>query len=90
MNSRSPALTFILIVTAVLIGLALVYLLLPIMIAAGGVLLAILPLIFTIWGLASCLLSPKPAGTKTLWVIIIILAPLLGPLLWFVWGKRNT
>ena len=56
--------------------------------AAG--LFAIVPIALTIGGLVSCLTSGKPANITLLWVIIMILAPILGPLLWFAWGRRNT
>jgi len=51
---------------------------------------AVLPIIFTIAGIVSCLQANKPTNTKLLWLIIIILAPFFGPLLWFLWGKENS
>ncbi len=56
----------------------------------GIILLLALPLVFLIAGLFSCIGSNKADNTKLLWVIVMILAPFLGPLLWFVWGKRHT
>jgi ABC-type enterochelin transport system permease subunit len=50
----------------------------------------LLPIVLVVAGLFSCLQSGKAASVKLLWVIIIILAPVLGSLLWFVWGKENT
>jgi hypothetical protein len=50
----------------------------------------ILPLVLAIAGLVSCITSPKPSSLKLLWILIILLAPLLGPLLWFFWGKQHT
>jgi hypothetical protein len=50
----------------------------------------ILPVVLTICAVVSCVTSRKPGNTIVLWVIIIVLAPLLGPLLWFAWGRRNT
>ena len=42
-------------------------------------------------GIFSCVLSQKQStNVKLLWIIIIVLAPILGTLLWFVWGKKNT
>jgi len=54
------------------------------------VVVPILHLLLAAAGLYSCLTSNKPTNTKLLWVIIIVLAPLLGPLLWFFWGRKNT
>lgn len=94
MNSRTPALTFVAVVACVLFALALVFVVLPLAfkVATGifALLLWLLPLIFTIAGLVSCLLSTKKTEIKILWVIIIVLAPILGPLLWFLWAKRYT
>lgn len=87
---KSSALTFVLIVTALLVGVALLALLAPVVITAGGFLLGLIPLLLTIAGLYSCLMSSKAVNIKFLWVVIIVLAPLLGPILWFIWGKQNT
>ena len=56
-----------------------------IMLLAGAV-----PLILAIMGIVSCVRTDKPRNTKILWIIIIVLAPIIGPILWFVWGKKNT
>ena len=56
----------------------------------GRALLTILPIVLAVAGIVSCLASNKATNTKLLWLIVIILAPILGPLLWFLWGKRQT
>ena len=53
-------------------------------------LLFVLPIVLAVAAIMSCLTSKKETNTKLLWIIIIILAPLLGPLLWFLWGRRQT
>jgi len=63
-----------------------VLLLLP----AAHALLAILPIVLVVAGIVSCLTSNKATNTKLLWLIVIILAPILGSLLWFLWGKSHT
>ena len=85
----SPPFIFMLVVGVVLLLLAakVVLALLP---AALSFLFWLLPLLLTVAGLVSCITSQKPANLKLLWVLIIILAPLLGPLLWFFWGKNHT
>ncbi|HNQ88629.1 MAG TPA: PLD nuclease N-terminal domain-containing protein [Verrucomicrobiota bacterium] len=55
-----------------------------------GVLAGAIPFLLAVAGLYSCLRSKKPRNVKVLWVIIIVLAPILGPLLWFLWGSANT
>jgi hypothetical protein len=53
-------------------------------------LLGLISLILTIVALVSCVQSAKPTNTKLLWIIIIIVAPLLGSLLWLLWGKDQA
>ena len=53
-------------------------------------LLAILPIVLAVAAIVSCLTSNKATNTKLLWIIVIILAPVLGPLLWFLWGRGQT
>jgi hypothetical protein len=94
MSSRTPAVTFVTIVACVLFALGLVFVILPLAlkVATGifALLLWLLPLLFAIFALVSCINSPKKTEIKILWIIIIALAPLLGPLLWFLWGKKHT
>jgi len=93
-NSRSPVVTFVTALAGALIALALVVSILPLAFKlagkAFGVAGSILPLVLTICGLVSCAQSAKPRNIKILWITIIVLAPVLGPLLWFLWGKSNT
>ena len=87
---RPSAVTFVLIVAALLLGLAMLIFIAPLMFSVAGALLSILPVILIIAGLYSCVISLKPTNIKLLWILIIVLAPVLGPLLWFFWGKQNT
>lgn len=75
---------------AVLIALAAFLLLARLALGVAKIALYALPILFTIAALVSCFLSAKPEKTKILWIIIILLAPFFGPLLWFVWGKNHT
>ena len=50
----------------------------------GGLLLLILDL----WALVSILNSPRDTGTKVLWLLLVLLLPLLGFLLWLIAGPR--
>lgn len=94
MNSRSTVVTFVTALAGALIALALILAILPLVFHAVGILLGLtlsaVPVILAICGLVSCILSPKRTNIKFLWIIIILLAPVLGPLLWFLWGKSNT
>jgi hypothetical protein len=53
-------------------------------------LLPALSLLLCVAGIVSVVRAGKQGNTKLLWIIVIILAPILGPLLWFIWGKANT
>lgn len=89
-KSKPSALTITLMVAALLIGVTLVFLLAPFLATVAGLLLSVVPVLLTIAGLYSCVTSLKATNIKLLWVVIIVLAPLLGPLLWFFWGKQHT
>ncbi len=62
----------------------------PIAFKAGALIFSLSPLAITISGLFSVVSAGKPANITLLWIIIMILAPFLGPLLWFAWGRWNT
>ena len=63
-----------------------VLILLPAMWKLAAILFSLVPLLVTVCGIVSLLMAGKPANITLLWIIVMILAPLLGPLLWFVWG----
>ena len=79
-----------LIVAAILLAVAVLSFLIPMMVCVAGVLLSLVPVLLIIAGLYSCVVSLKPTNIKLLWILIIVLAPVLGPILWFLWGKQNT
>ncbi|MEW6303623.1 MAG: PLD nuclease N-terminal domain-containing protein [Verrucomicrobiota bacterium] len=80
--------TGIVIATLALIGLLV---LLPALLTVlGWVLFVAVPLILLVAGIFSCVASDKKVPLKVLWLLVIFLAPLLGPLLWFFWGKKHT
>nr|WP_329722495.1 PLDc N-terminal domain-containing protein [Caldimonas sp.] len=54
----------------------------------GGI-LGVLILIGDIWALINILQSSATNGTKLLWVVVVVLLPLLGLILWFFLGPRN-
>lgn len=49
----------------------------------------ILNLILVIVALVSCIKEEKTNGPKWLWILIILFINLLGPVLYFVVGRRN-
>jgi Phospholipase_D-nuclease N-terminal len=56
-----------------------------------GGLLGILYFIFWLWMLIDCLKNSRIQGTeKLIWVLVIIILPVLGPLLYFFLAKEQT
>lgn len=58
----------------------------------GGViaLVGLGAVLFFITALFSILASREGCGVKILWLLIAFAAPFLGPLLWFVVGRRSA
>lgn len=54
----------------------------------GGV-LGILILIGDVWALINILQSSAANDKKLLWVVVVVLLPLLGLILWFFLGPRD-
>jgi hypothetical protein len=52
-------------------------------------LFGILWAILIIYTLIDLLKSNKPTNTKLLWLILILIAPILGSIIYFVLGKTN-
>lgn len=52
--------------------------------------LALIELIFQIWMLVDAIKNPRLEGSvRIVWVLVIILMPCLGPLLYFFAGRQN-
>ncbi|NEU31948.1 transcriptional regulator [bacterium LRH843] len=49
----------------------------------------VLQLILMITALVSCIREEKTNGPKWLWILIILIISLIGPVLYFVVGRRN-
>lgn len=57
-------------------------------IEVGG-LLGLIILILDIWAIIKTLGSGASTGAKVLWVVVILLLPLLGLILWFLFGPKG-
>jgi hypothetical protein len=55
----------------------------------GGSILGVLILIGDIWALINILQSSVGNDKKLLWVVVVVLLPLIGLILWFFMGPRN-
>lgn len=53
-----------------------------------GGLFGLLVLIADIWAIVSVIGSNSTTGKKVVWVLLILLLPILGFLIWFVTGPR--
>jgi hypothetical protein len=90
MNSRSPSLDLVIGAAALLVLVAGVLALMPLLGRGFRLVLGALPVLFTVIGLISCITSGKRSSIILLWIVVMLLGPVLGPLLWFVWGRKNT
>ena len=52
-------------------------------------LLGLLILIADVWAIVNIVQSGADTGRKVLWVVLVIVLPLLGLLLWFFLGPRT-
>ncbi|MBU5467043.1 PLD nuclease N-terminal domain-containing protein [Virgibacillus sp. MSJ-26] len=52
--------------------------------------IAVLQLILMITALVSCIREEKTNGPKWLWILFILFIGLIGPVLYFVFGRRNN
>lgn len=52
--------------------------------------LSLLILILWIWAIISLLTSTTSAGAKILWLLLILLLPILGSILYFLIGPRGS
>ncbi|MFI5614939.1 PLD nuclease N-terminal domain-containing protein [Amycolatopsis sp. NPDC051903] len=59
-------------------------------VAIGIGVVILLPAIFFLAALISILGSPLTGGMKFVWVVFAFCAPFLGPLLWFIVGRRSA
>nr|MBO2511344.1 hypothetical protein [Gammaproteobacteria bacterium] len=56
----------------------------------GGSLVGLIILALDIWAILHVLKSSSETGIKVLWILLIVLLPLLGLVLWAVTGPRGN
>jgi len=54
-----------------------------------GGLLGLIWLIILVWAIVKVAKSPVGAISKLLWIIVLLLFPVLGLLLWLLWGPKG-
>lgn len=52
-------------------------------------LLGLLILIADVWAIISIVQSGASTGKKVLWIVLVLLLPILGLILWFLLGPRS-
>ena len=87
---RNSAIVLFVAALAVAMLAGAILMLLPAMGKLVAVLFSLIPIAIAVCGIISLLMAHKPANITLLWIIIMILATFIGPLLWFAWGRRNT
>jgi hypothetical protein len=90
MRSKSSAVLFVYAIAALLLGIAALTLAFKIAVGTMRLFFPVIWIVLALVGLYSVIASRKDGAIKLLWVIIIILAPFFGSLLWFLWGRNNT
>ena len=58
-------------------------------IEVGG-LLGLIILVANIWAIINVIGSPATTGAKVLWIVLILLLPVLGLILWLIMGPRKA
>lgn len=52
-------------------------------------LLGLIILVLDVWAIVKTISSTAPTGTKVLWIVIILLLPVLGLIIWAFAGPRK-
>ena len=52
--------------------------------------LGLIILIFDVWAIVSTFQSSASTGTKVIWTVVVLLLPLLGFILWFLFGPKGA
>jgi phospholipase D-like protein len=55
----------------------------------GGI-LGLLILAIDVWAIVTIIQSGTPTAQKVLWIVLILLLPVVGVILWFLLGPRSA
>jgi hypothetical protein len=53
-------------------------------------LVGLVVLVLDIWAIVDCVQSSFDTGKKVLWIVLILLLPVLGMILYFLLGKKSA
>jgi hypothetical protein len=51
---------------------------------------SLIVLIADIWAIVNIFQSSANTGNKVLWIVVVLLLPLLGFILWYIWGPKTA
>jgi hypothetical protein len=54
-----------------------------------GGLFGLIVLIADVWAIVNIFQSSADTGNKVLWTVVVIVMPLLGFVLWYIWGPKT-
>lgn len=57
------------------------------MVSING-LFGLIILVLDVWAIIRVVGSSATTGTKVLWVVVILVLPVLGPILWYLFGPK--
>lgn len=55
-----------------------------------GGLFGLILLVADIWAILNIFQSPVSTGMKLVWIVLVLVLPLLGFILWFLFGPRTS
>jgi hypothetical protein len=55
----------------------------------GGI-LGVLVLLADVWAILNIFQSASSTGSKTLWIVLVLVLPLLGVIIWYFAGPRES
>ncbi len=58
-------------------------------IEVGGI-LGLIILVLDIWAIINIIGSAASTGAKVLWIVVVLLLPVLGLILWFLMGPKKS
>jgi Phospholipase_D-nuclease N-terminal len=51
---------------------------------------SLIVLIADIWAIVNIFQSSADTGSKVLWIVVVLVLPLLGFILWYFWGPKTA
>ena len=54
-----------------------------------GGLFGLIVLVADVWAIVNIFQSSADTGNKVLWTVVVIVMPLLGFVLWYIWGPKT-